>query len=110
MEVSSENKVGKDRWLLWHRRLGHVGNGRMKAAIRADSVRGLPKLSMVEDYICEPCVMAKMVRKKFKRTGSKFRAKCPLELLHIDLIGPVNLPSKGGARYVMVIVDDYSRM
>ena len=33
----------------------------------------------------------------------------PLELLHIALCGPMRIMSRGGKRYVCVIVDDYSR-
>jgi len=46
---------------------------------------------------------------------SSFKAKYivstsrPLELLHIDLFGPVNSASLYGRKYGLVIVDDYSR-
>ena len=33
----------------------------------------------------------------------------PLEMLHIDLCGPLRVISRGGKRYILVIVDDYSR-
>jgi len=33
----------------------------------------------------------------------------PLELLHIDLFGPVTTESINGKKYGLVIVDDYSR-
>jgi len=33
----------------------------------------------------------------------------PLELLHIDLFGPVNTASLYGSKYGLVIYDDYSR-
>ena len=32
-----------------------------------------------------------------------------LELLHVDLIRPIRTESLGGKRYIMVIVDDFSR-
>jgi hypothetical protein len=32
----------------------------------------------------------------------------PLELLHMDLFGPVAYLSIGGSKYSLVIVDDYS--
>ena len=32
-----------------------------------------------------------------------------LELLHVDLMGPTRIESLGGKRYIMVIVDDFSR-
>ena len=34
----------------------------------------------------------------------------PLEMLHIDLCGPIRIMSRGGKRYVCVIMDDYSRL
>ena len=34
---------------------------------------------------------------------------CCLELLHVDLMGPTRTESLGGKRYIMVIVDDFSR-
>src|SRR3954470_17305152 len=33
----------------------------------------------------------------------------PLELLHMDLLGPQNYASLGGNKYGLVIVDDFSR-
>jgi len=46
---------------------------------------------------------------------SSFKAKDivstsrPLELLHIDLFGPVNTASLYRSKYELVIVDDYNR-
>ena len=33
----------------------------------------------------------------------------PLELLHLDLMGPTRIESLGGKRYIMVVVDDFTR-
>jgi hypothetical protein len=33
----------------------------------------------------------------------------PLELLHMDLFGPIRYRSIGGNSYDLVVVDDYSR-
>lgn len=33
----------------------------------------------------------------------------PLELLHIDLCGPSSIESIGGNKYILVIIDDFSR-
>ena len=32
-----------------------------------------------------------------------------LELLHVDLMDPTRTESLGGKRYIMVVVDDFSR-
>ena len=51
-----------------------------------------------------------------RKTGkSSFKSKKevstshPLELIHMDLYGPMRIQSRGGNKYVFVIVDDYSR-
>ena len=31
----------------------------------------------------------------------------PLELLHLDLMGPTRTESRGGKRYIMVVVNDF---
>lgn len=33
----------------------------------------------------------------------------PLELLHIDLIGLARVQSLGGKKYILVVVDDFTR-
>ena len=33
----------------------------------------------------------------------------PLELLHLDLMGPTRIKSLGGMRYIMVMVDNFTR-
>jgi len=40
---------------------------------------------------------------------ASFRASRPFELLHTDLMGPVDTPSVFRHKYIMVIVDDFTR-
>ena len=55
---------------------------------------------------CSGCGEAKAIRAAVPKTTS-FRAARPLERLFGDLTGPFS-PSAGGARYCMLLVDDYS--
>ena len=48
----------------------------------------------------------KQVRTSFKSKDFD-STSWPLELLHVDLCGPMRVTSRGGKRYVLVIVDDY---
>ncbi|CAJ2637126.1 unnamed protein product [Trifolium pratense] len=73
-----------------------------------DLVRGLPKIKFDKDKICEACVRGKQVKSSFYPKDF-ISTKKPLELLHIDLFGPVNTTSLGGKQYGFVIVDDFSR-
>src|SRR4030067_427266 len=43
------------------------------------------------------------------KTIEQISTKRPLELLHIDLFGPIQTASLSGKRYGFVIVDDFSR-
>ena len=56
---------------------------------------------------CVVCVKGKQTRKPFKDIGK--RAQNVLDLVHSDLCGPFEIESHSGARYLFVLVDDYSR-
>ncbi|GJX58601.1 retrovirus-related pol polyprotein from transposon TNT 1-94 [Tanacetum coccineum] len=69
----------------------------------------LPKLKYVKDQLCSSCEMSKAKRSSFK---SKIvpSSKGRLNLLHMDLCGPMRVASINGKKYILlVIVDDYSR-
>ena len=48
-----------------------------------------------------------MTRRSFSAKG--FRAKEPLELVHSDVCGPLNVQARGGYEYFVTFIDDYSR-
>ncbi|KAA0066736.1 gag/pol protein [Cucumis melo var. makuwa] len=56
---------------------------------------------------CESCLEGKMTKRPF--TGKGYRAKEPLELIHSDLCGPMNVKARGGFEYFISFIDDYSR-
>nr|GFB29652.1 retrovirus-related Pol polyprotein from transposon TNT 1-94 [Tanacetum cinerariifolium] len=93
---------------LWHRRLSHLNFDTINLLSKNDIVVGLPKLKFVKDHLCSSCKLGKAKRKSFhsKLTPS---SKMRLHLLHMDLCGPMRVASMNGKRYVLVIVDDYSR-
>nr|GEZ91986.1 retrovirus-related Pol polyprotein from transposon TNT 1-94 [Tanacetum cinerariifolium] len=93
---------------LWHRRLSHLKFGTINLLSKNDIVVGLPKLKFIKDHLCSSCELGKAKRKSFhsKLTPS---SKKQLHLLHMDLCGPMRVESINGKRYVLVIVDDYSR-
>ncbi|XP_070050888.1 uncharacterized protein [Nicotiana tomentosiformis] len=93
---------------LWHRRLGHASFSLMNKLVKNDMVRGLPKSSFKDHKVCDACAKGKHVRSSFKLKKEVSTSR-PLNLLHMDLCGPMRVPSRGGKRYIFVIVDDYSR-
>ena len=76
--------------------------------VKNDLVIGLPKLTFNKDKICDACQFEKQARNSFKSKNLVFTSR-PLELLHINLFGPMDVLSMGGKSYEFVIVDDYSR-
>nr|GEV67629.1 integrase, catalytic region, zinc finger, CCHC-type, peptidase aspartic, catalytic [Tanacetum cinerariifolium] len=71
-------------------------------------VRGLPKLKFEKDHLCSACAMGKS-KKKSHKPKSEDNNQGKLYLLHMDLCGPMRVKSVNGNKYIMVIVDDYSR-
>ncbi|GFV36360.1 retrovirus-related Pol polyprotein from transposon RE1 [Trichonephila clavipes] len=49
------------------------------------------------------------VQESFIQKDGAVRSKRPLELLHMDLCGPMPTESQGGNKYFLSIIDDYSR-
>ncbi|GJS91818.1 retrovirus-related pol polyprotein from transposon TNT 1-94 [Tanacetum coccineum] len=93
---------------LWHRRLSLLNFNYITLLSKKDVVTGLPKLKYVKDQLCSSCEMSKAKRSSFKSKvvpSSKGR----LNLLHMDLCSPMRVASINGKKYIMVIVDDYSR-
>ncbi|CAI5474220.1 unnamed protein product [Closterium sp. Yama58-4] len=62
-----------------------------------------------DDEKCVGCLEGKMARKPFP-PSTKPNATEPLKLVHTDLCGQITPASKGGARYVLTLLDDATRM
>ncbi|GFV69779.1 retrovirus-related Pol polyprotein from transposon TNT 1-94 [Trichonephila clavipes] len=105
-DVTAKTKNGSIE--TWHQRFCHVNNDYLVKTSKNDSVKGLPRLTDNGKAHCIPCRLAKSKRVSFKKTGA-VRSKRPLELLHMDLCGPMPTESQGGNKYFLSIIDDYSR-
>jgi hypothetical protein len=75
---------------------------------KLDLVKGLPVTKFVKDKICDACQLGKQTKSSFKKKKVISTSR-PLELLHMDLFGPIRTASLSGKLYAFVIVDDYSR-
>jgi hypothetical protein len=92
----------------WHRRLAHVGMKNLHKLLKGEHVLGLTDVCFEKYEPCAACQAGKQVgtshpSKKVMTTSR------PLELLHMDLFGPVAYLSIGGSKYGLVIIDDFSR-
>nr|GEW80095.1 hypothetical protein [Tanacetum cinerariifolium] len=93
---------------LWHQRLSHLNFDTINNLTRNDLVSGLPKFKYHKEHLCPSCEQGKSKRASHPPKlipNSRQR----LHLLHMDLCEPMRIASINGKRYVLVIVDDYSR-
>ncbi|GKC76282.1 retrovirus-related pol polyprotein from transposon TNT 1-94, partial [Tanacetum coccineum] len=102
------SKASKTKSWLWHRRLSHLNFSAINHLARHGLVRGLPKLKFEKDHLYSACAMGKS-KKKSHKPKSKDTNQEKLYLLHMDLCGPMRVASVNGKKYILFIVDDYSR-
>jgi transposase InsO family protein len=102
------NLTTLDDTTLWHRRLGHLNFKTLSELTSLDIIKGVPSIKRVDKMICEDCQLGKQNKASHKKL-TKISTKEPLELLHMDLMGPTQTISLCGKAYILVIVDDFSR-
>ena len=93
---------------LWHRRLAHVGMRNLTKLLKEEHILRLTNVEFEKDRICKACQTRKQVGVPHP-PKSIVTTTSPLELIHMDLFGPVAYVSIGGNKYGLVIVNDYSR-
>nr|GFA83107.1 retrovirus-related Pol polyprotein from transposon TNT 1-94 [Tanacetum cinerariifolium] len=102
------SKASKTKSWLWHRRLSHLNFGAINHLTRQGLVRGLPKLKFEKDHLCLACAMGKSTKKTHKPKSEDTNEE-KLYLLHMELYGPIRGESVNRKKYILVIMDDYSR-
>nr|GEX16989.1 hypothetical protein [Tanacetum cinerariifolium] len=93
---------------LWHRRLSHLNFDYNNLLSKKDIVTGLPKLKYVKDQLCSSCELSKAKRSSFNSKAVSSSKRRP-DLLHMDLCSAMRVASINGKKYILVIVDDYTR-
>ena len=101
-------KASSEYSWLWHKKLSHLNFKTMNSLVKRELVRGLPEMEFCPDELCEAYEKGKSKRASHKRKTISDITE-PLQLLHMDLFGPVNVMSMSKKRYCLVIVDDYSK-
>ncbi|GJT15928.1 retrovirus-related pol polyprotein from transposon TNT 1-94 [Tanacetum coccineum] len=92
------DKTTSSQAWLWHRRLSHLNFDTINLLSKYDIVTGLPKLKFVKDYLCSSYELRKSKRKSFK-TKTTPSSKRRLQILHMDLCGPMRVESINGKKY-----------
>ncbi|GJY62985.1 retrovirus-related pol polyprotein from transposon TNT 1-94, partial [Tanacetum coccineum] len=85
---------------LWHRGFSYLNFGTINQLTSKDLVNGLPKFMYDKDHLCSTCDQGKSKKTSFPsilvpRTESK------IELIHMDLYGPMRVESINGKKYIL---------
>ncbi len=96
----------KNKWQLWHHRLGHPSDRVLVSALPSLSSCIFVSNKHVQHH-CKHCLIGKMHKLPFAH--SQFQSTQPLELVHCDVWGPAPVNSCNGYRYYLLFVDDFSR-
>ncbi|GKB10675.1 integrase, catalytic region, zinc finger, CCHC-type containing protein, partial [Tanacetum coccineum] len=84
---------------LWASRLSHLNFGTINDLTKLDLVDGLPKFKYGKDHLCSACERGKSKKASHppKLIPSDYSK---LELLHMDLCGPMRVASVNGKKYI----------
>nr|GFD11597.1 retrovirus-related Pol polyprotein from transposon TNT 1-94 [Tanacetum cinerariifolium] len=93
---------------LWHQRLSYPNFDTINDLARNDLVAGHSKFKYHKEYLCPSCEQGKIKRASHPPKPVP-NSRQRLHFLHMDLCGPMRIASINGKRYILMIVDDYSR-
>ncbi|GJZ09318.1 retrovirus-related pol polyprotein from transposon TNT 1-94 [Tanacetum coccineum] len=108
LPVCLMSKATSTKSWLWHRRLSRLNFGTINDLTRLDFVDGLPKFKYGKDHLCSAYERGKS-KKAYHPPKLVPNDHSKLELLHMDLCGPMRVASINGKKYILMIVDNYSR-
>ena len=86
---STLRSVIEDPSHLWHLKYGHLGYAGLIFLSNKRMVEGFPHIGN-SCAKCEACILGKQHRLPFN-SGNSRRARYPLELVHIDLVSPMQV-------------------
>ena len=84
--------VSGEKTMLWHQRLGDIGEKGLQILHGNSMVEGMSNFSL-DFYFCEHCVYGKKNWVSFPFSAN--REKGILDLVHSDVFGPVSVLSLG---------------
>ncbi|KAK4384556.1 Retrovirus-related Pol polyprotein from transposon TNT 1-94 [Sesamum angolense] len=91
---------------LWHKRLGHISSKGLELLHK----QGILKEKYENMNFCDDCILGKHHKVHFPSSPSpNSTSTCILDYVHADVWGPANIPTHGGNRYFLSIIDNFSR-
>ena len=87
--------------------MGHISTNRIQQMVKSGQLQGIDTLVGTLTF-CEACTLVKMKKLPFE-LQERPHTTCPLEMVHMDVGGPITTRSREGHRFWIVIVDNFTR-
>ena len=94
--IMAINELNNESKLLWHRRLGHY---------YIENLNEYLDIHNIKESECVDCKIAKL--KRFQHNKETPKATEILEIIHSDIIRPIN-DSITGKRFILTVIDEKS--
>ncbi len=103
--------TNEEDMLLWHRRLAHMHFKGIKKMIKENKLKGvkIKENEINKEISCEECIRAKMTKTPINKIANENKNNDSLSLIHSDICGPFNPPTRNGMKYFISFIDDASR-
>ncbi len=110
VNVRKENanvaKSSNEGVTLWHQRLGHLNMASLTKLEKMLDGMNLKEVPL--HHVCEACIEGKQQKTYFPK-DKMTRASELLELVHSNVCRPMKTTSRGGARYFVAFIDNFSK-
>ncbi|KAJ9557719.1 hypothetical protein OSB04_012333 [Centaurea solstitialis] len=100
-EVCLISSVKNEEAWLWHTRFCHLNFHTLDKLVRLKLVKGLPNIKFEKDHLCSACEIGKL-RISSHKTKSDPSYDKHLQMLHVELCGPMSVQCLGGKKYILV--------
>ena len=112
MELASNNMyrlrqeahITQQELVDWHERYGHIPLSVFRKIKEAPE--GIYKHSLQ----CDACIRGKLAQPPSPKHQDPIRTTRVGQLVHVDICGPVGVQSRKQEKFILSLIDDYSRM
>lgn len=92
---------------LWHAQLAHANPPLIRCMQKQERVDGFNDHVLQSSVKCHTCIFGKQTCCTFK--PAVIRSTHPLQLVHSDVCGPMQLFAQNGVKYFVTFTNDFSR-
>ena len=92
-----------------HKRMAHVSDSTLHQTMSMVHGMDIPQPSNIEDKKCVSCCLSKSCRSHRPPSSEESsHSTAPLDLVHADIVGPIQATSLSGKKYFIPLYDDSS--